>query len=83
MDGWIQKKKKIKRITKNKISLTHPISLGRKNELAASIINPRRANTNPILASPYAIRMLIGSVMVMPMPTAEPLMAAMTGFLQR
>ena len=41
---------------------------------------PRRAKTNPILASSAASRMSIGRVMVMPMPTAGPLMAAITGF---
>ena len=38
------------------------------------------AKTKPILASSAASRMSIGSVMVMPTPTAGPLMAAITGF---
>ena len=40
---------------------------------------PRRANTKPILAAEGASRMAQGSVMVMPIPTAEPLRAAMVG----
>lgn len=43
---------------------------GRKNDDAASMTSPRRAKTNPILASWYAMRMFIGRVMVIPMPTA-------------
>lgn len=58
---------------------TYPISLGKKYELAASMIRPRLAKTKPILASAYAIRMAMGRVIVMPTPTADPLIAAMTG----
>ena len=42
---------------------------------------PRRANTNPNLASCSARRMSIGSVIVTPTPTAGPLIAAMTGLV--
>jgi hypothetical protein len=59
-----------------------PTSLGRKNELQASIMSPRRANTNPIFAFLYAMRMFMGSVIVMPMPTAEPWRAPMVGLRQ-
>jgi hypothetical protein len=43
---------------------------------------PRLANTKPIFADAQAMRMLAGSVMVIPTPTADPLMAAMVGFVQ-
>ena len=43
---------------------------------------PRRANTKPIFAFSLASRMSIGRVIVMPTPTAGPLIAAITGFLQ-
>lgn len=43
---------------------------------------PRRAKTKPILALAQASRMLAGRVMVIPTPTAEPLIAAMVGLLQ-
>ena len=43
---------------------------------------PRRAKTKPIRAAVDAIRMSIGSVMVMPTPTAGPLIAAITGFFE-
>lgn len=59
-----------------------PISLGRKNEDTASMIIPRRENTKPIFAFAVATRMVAGSVMVMPIPTADPLMAAIVGFRQ-
>lgn len=42
---------------------------------------PRRAKTSPILACLQVMRMAIGRVIVTPIPTAEPFMAAMTGFL--
>ena len=44
---------------------------------------PSRPNTKPMRACSDAIRTSIGSVIVAPMPTAAPLMAAMTGFVQR
>ena len=40
---------------------------------------PIRPNTKPIRACVEAIRMSIASVMVAPMPTAAPLIAAITG----
>jgi hypothetical protein len=42
---------------------------------------PRRANTKPKRAFDAAMRMSIGSVIVTPTPTAGPLNAAMTGFV--
>ena len=65
------------------IALLSPINFGRKKDEAASIIIPRLAKTNPILAFSLTMRMFIGSVMVIPTPTALPFMAAMTGFVQR
>ena len=47
---------------------------------AASGVMPRRANTKPKRAVVLAMRMSIGSCIVMPMPTAAPLMAPITGF---
>jgi len=47
--------------------------------LHASGTTPRRANTKPMRAAVEAMRMSIGSVIVMPKPTAGPLMAAITG----
>jgi hypothetical protein len=43
---------------------------------------PRRANTKPIFAPSAASRMSMGNVIVMPTPTAGPLMAAMTGLAE-
>ena len=40
---------------------------------------PRRANTKPIFADVLIMRMSIGNVIVIPTPTAGPLIAAMTG----
>ena len=48
--------------------------------LHASGTTPRRVKTNPIRAAVEAIRTSMGKVMVMPKPTAGPLMAAITGF---
>lgn len=56
-----------------------PINRGRKKELQASMTSPRRAKTNPIFADADAMRMFMGSVMVMPIPTAEPWMAPIVG----
>ena len=50
--------------------------------LAASGTTPRRANTKPIRAAVEAMRISIGRVMVMPNPTAGPLMAAITGLCE-
>ena len=49
---------------------------------AASGTSPRRAKMKPILAPRAAIRTSIGKVMVMPTPTAGPLIAAIDGFRQ-
>ena len=54
--------------------------MGRNQLEAASHTKPRRANTKPILAFSEQIFTSMGRVMVRPTPTAEPLMAAMTGF---
>ena len=43
---------------------------------------PRLANTKPNLALSLASRMSIGNVIVTPTPTAAPLIAPITGFLQ-
>ncbi len=48
--------------------------------LHASGTTPRRANTKPMRAAVDAMRMSMGNVMVMPKPTAGPLMAAISGF---
>ncbi len=60
-----------------------PTIRGRYHVEQASGTMPRRPNTKPIRACSEAMRMSIGSVMVAPMPTAAPLMAAMTGLVQR
>ena len=57
-----------------------PTARGRNQLLHASGTMPRRAKTKPIRAVVEAMRTSIGSVIVMPTPTAGPLMAAMTGF---
>ena len=58
-----------------------PTRRGRNHDEHASGTMPRRANTNPILAVSLARRMSIGSVIVMPTPTAGPLIAAITGLV--
>ena len=60
-----------------------PTSRGRNHDEAASGTIPRRANTKPMRADSDARRTSIGSVMVMPTPTAGPLMAPITGFNER
>ena len=57
-----------------------PTARGRYQLAQASGTMPRRAKTKPIFASSAASRMSIGSVIVMPTPTAGPLTAAMTTF---
>ena len=57
-----------------------PTTRGRNQLLHASGTMPRRAKTKPMRAAVEAMRMSIGRVMVMPTPTAGPLIAAMTGF---
>src|SRR3954466_4478419 len=59
-----------------------PTTRGRKYDEQASGTIPRRAKTNPKRAFSLAMRMSIGSVIVTPTPTAGPLIAPMTGFLQ-
>ena len=56
---------------------------GRNQLEQASGTIPRRAKTKPILAPAAARRMSIASVIVMPTPTAGPLIAAITGLVQR
>ena len=59
-----------------------PTTRGRNQLEQASGTMPRRANTKPMRAALEAMRTSIASVMVTPMPTAGPLIAAITGFLQ-
>ena len=59
-----------------------PTTRGRNQLEHASGTIPRRTKTNPIRVSSAAIRTSIGSVMVAPMPTAAPLMAAITGLVR-
>src|SRR2546426_573732 len=59
-----------------------PTMRGKNHVLAASGTTPRRENTNPMRAALDASRTSIASVIVIPKPTAGPLMAAMTGFLR-
>ena len=60
-----------------------PTMRGRNHVDAASGTMPMRPNTKPIRARVDAMRASIGSVIVAPMPTAAPLIAAMTGLVQR
>ena len=55
---------------------------GRNQLEHASGTMPMRPNTKPMRAFSDARRMSIGSVIVAPMPTAAPLIAPITGFLQ-
>lgn len=64
------------------MALDVPISRGRKYDEHASMMMPRLEKTNPIFAGAYATRILAGRHMVMPTPTAAPLIAAMVGFEQ-
>ena len=59
-----------------------PTMRGRKYDEQASGTMPRRAKTRPKRALSLAMRMSIGSVIVTPTPTAGPLIAPITGFLQ-
>ncbi len=58
-----------------------PTSRGRNQLEHASGTIPRRTNTKPMRAPSAASRMSIGSVIVMPTPTAGPLIAAITGLV--
>ena len=66
-------------VTQSSTALEMPTMRGRNHDEQASGTMPRRANTKPIFAPSTAMRMSIGSVIVIPTPTAGPLMAAMTG----
>lgn len=57
----------------------YPISRGRKKDETASMTRPRREKTNPIFEETVARRIVVGRVMVMPIPTADPLIAAIVG----
>ena len=59
-----------------------PTTRGRNQLEQASGTIPRRAKTKPIFASSAASRTSIASVIVAPTPTAGPLIAPITGFLQ-
>ena len=63
--------------------MEYPISRGKKKAEAASMTIPRRAKTKPIFAVEDTIRIAHGRVRVIPIPTAEPLMAQMVGFGER
>ncbi|HZN87679.1 MAG TPA: hypothetical protein VFB44_01770 [Thermoleophilaceae bacterium] len=58
-----------------------PTTRGRNQLEQASGTIPRRANTKPIFATSAASRTSIGRVIVIPTPTAGPLIAATTGFV--
>ena len=58
-----------------------PTTRGRNQLEHASGTIPRRANTNPMRALSDARRTSIGSVIVAPIPTAGPLIAAITGLV--
>ena len=59
-----------------------PTILGRNQLEHASGTIPRRTKTKPKRASSAARRTSIGSVIVTPTPTAAPLIAAITGFVE-
>ena len=59
-----------------------PTMRERNQEEVASGVMPMRPKTRPILPFVETRRASIGRVIVAPMPTAAPLMAAMTGFRQ-
>jgi hypothetical protein len=56
---------------------------GRNHDDAASGTIPSRPKTKPMRAEDDASRTSIGSVIVAPIPTAGPLIAPMTGLVQR
>ena len=56
-----------------------PTTLGRNQLEHASGTSPRRAKTKPMRAAVDARRTSMASVMVIPTPTAGPLIAAITG----
>ena len=59
-----------------------PTSRGRNQHEPASIAMPRLLNTKPILPALEIMRTSMGRHMVMPTPTAAPLIAATMGFRQ-
>jgi hypothetical protein len=59
-----------------------PTTRGRNQLEHASGMIPRRAKTKPIRASSAASRTSIGNVIVAPTPTAGPLIAPITGFVE-
>ncbi len=59
-----------------------PTTRGRNQLEHASGTIPRRAKTKPMRASSEARRTSIGNVIVAPTPTAGPLIAPITGFVQ-
>ena len=70
---------KTRPVATHSIAWLMPTMRGRNQLEHASGTMPRRANTKPIFAPSAARRMSIGSVIVMPTPTAGPLIAAITG----
>ena len=58
-----------------------PTTRGKNHDEQASGTMPRRVKTKPMRAADDANRTSMGNVIVAPMPTAAPLIAAMTGFL--
>ncbi len=69
-------------VATHSIARLMPTTRGRNQLEQASGMIPRRANTKPMRASSEARRTSIGSVIVAPTPTAGPLIAAITGFVQ-
>src|SRR5215213_9987988 len=66
-------------VVTHSIAREMPTMRGRNHDEHASGTIPRRANTNPSLASSATNRTSIGRVIVTPTPTAGPLIAAKTG----
>ncbi|WRL65068.1 hypothetical protein U6N30_05060 [Blastococcus brunescens] len=66
-------------VATHSIAWLMPTTRGRNHDDAASGTMPTRPKTNPKRADSAAMRMSIGRVSVAPMPTAGPLIAAITG----
>jgi hypothetical protein len=60
----------------------YPTSFGRKYADAPSVTSPRQLNTKSILAASYANRIAAESIILIPNPIANPLMATMVGLRQ-
>ncbi len=60
-----------------------PTMRGRNHDEAASGTMPSRPKTKPMRALSEASRTSMGRVIVAPMPTAAPLIAPITGLVQR